>query len=191
MFGSWFHCSVMVGHFSSFELQLVRIGNKDPFYCAVVYRPPGINSMLFKEFSDFLSLTLKLSRLVIVGDFNIHIDDDSVLLSRGFLSVADSFHFAQHVSGPTHTKGHTLDLVFTLGLNIDFICTEDIFISDHRCILFNLSFHLSLSPIPHVVSSRILNSSTAVKFSDAFNLVSPYNDIHLLTNLFNNHCLSI
>lgn len=27
-------------------------------------------------------------------------------------SVSDSFYFVEHVSGPTHLKGHTLDLVF-------------------------------------------------------------------------------
>ena len=36
------------------------------------------------------------------------------------------------MSGPTHV--HTLDLVFTLGLNIDCICFEDIFISDHHSV---------------------------------------------------------
>lgn len=66
--------------------------------------------------SDFLSSTIKLSRLLIVGDFNIHVDDDSDPFARYFINIKDSFHFAQHVSGPTHSKGHTLDLVLTLGL---------------------------------------------------------------------------
>lgn len=83
------------------EIQLVRVGNKDPFYCAVVYCPPGPNSPFLKEFGDFLSSILKLSRLLIIGDFNIHIDDD--LFARSFLSIMDSFYFTQHVSGPSHT----------------------------------------------------------------------------------------
>jgi len=41
------------------------------------------------------------------------------------------------MSGPTDTKSHTLDLVFTLGLNTDCISSEDIFIFDH-CNRFNL-----------------------------------------------------
>lgn len=35
------------------------------------------------------------------------------------------FNFLQHVKGPTHEKGHTLDLVFSLGLNIDQLCVKD------------------------------------------------------------------
>lgn len=84
---------------------------------------------------------MRLSRLLLVGDFNIHVDDDSDLFARGFINIMDSFHFTQHVSGPTHNKGHTLDLVFTLGLNIDSICSEDIFISDHfflTCLFMSL-----------------------------------------------------
>lgn len=42
--------------------------------------------VLFKESSDFLSSTMKLSRLVRVGDLNVHIDDDSDLIVRGFKS---------------------------------------------------------------------------------------------------------
>lgn len=153
-----FNCrSVKVGHFLSFELQLIKIGSKDPFYCAVVYRPPGPNSLFLSEFSDFLSSTMRLSRLLLVGDFNIHVDDDSDLFARGFINIMDSFHFTQHVSGPTYNKGHMLDLVFTLGLNIDSICSEDIFISDHHCILFNMSFHEPLSPVHRTFISRIMN----------------------------------
>lgn len=44
-------------------------GGKDPFYCAVVYRPPGPNSTFLMQFSNCLSSTLKLSRLVVFGDF--------------------------------------------------------------------------------------------------------------------------
>lgn len=115
-FRSRFNCrSVKVGHFLSFELQLIKIGKKDPFYCALVYRPPGPNSSFLAEFSDFLSSIMRLSKLLLVGDFNIHVDDESDLFARGFTSIMDSFHFIQHVSGPTHNKGHTLDLVFFFG----------------------------------------------------------------------------
>lgn len=100
----------------------------------MVYRP------FLKAFSDLLSSTIKLPRLLIVGDFNINVDDNSDLFARSFTGIMDSFHFTQFVSSPTHTKGHKLDLVFTLGLNIDSICSGDIFTSDHHCIIFNLSF---------------------------------------------------
>uniref|UniRef100_A0A3B3BU57 Reverse transcriptase domain-containing protein n=1 Tax=Oryzias melastigma TaxID=30732 RepID=A0A3B3BU57_ORYME len=186
--------SVSVGQFSSFELQMIKVGDKDPFYCAVVYRPPGPNSLFLNEFSDFLSSTMKLSKLIVLGDFNFHnfnCSDDSDLFTRGFSSVMDSFNFTQHVCGPTHVKGGTLDLVFTLGVNIDSIFSEDIFISDHHCIFFNLSFSVSLLPARREISSRILNSSSADAFSNAFNLVlPPCTDVNALLGLFNSHCRS-
>lgn len=70
----------------------------------------------------------------------------------------NSFHFAQHVSGPIYTKGHPL--VLTLGFNMDLICPEDVVISNHYCVAFNL-------------------------------LLSPVSDVNILTNHFNNYCLSI
>lgn len=98
------------------------------------------------EFSDFLSSTMKLSRLLTVVYIEcityiliIHIDDDANPFARGFISIMDSFHFSQHVSSPTQSKGHTQDRVFTLGLNIVSIYSENIFISVQHPILFDLS----------------------------------------------------
>lgn len=85
--------------------------------------PPGPNGNFVKDFSDFLSATLKLSRLVIVGDFNIHVDDKD-LFSKNIISIIDSFSFIQYVAGLPHSKGQTLELVFTSNLNIDCLYSE-------------------------------------------------------------------
>lgn len=45
----------------------------------------------------------------------------------------------QHVSGPTHLKGHTLDLFFSHGLTVDNLHMEDSLISDHSCISFDMA----------------------------------------------------
>lgn len=109
-----------------------------------MYRPPGTNGQFLKEFSGFLSSTLKLSRLVVIGDSNIHIDDDSALFARGFVffSIIDSFHFTQHVSGPAHTKGHTLvplsfsdvfHLVLPVSNDVDLFNSHCLSILDNIC----------------------------------------------------------
>lgn len=49
------------------------------------------------------------------------------------------FNFLQHVKGPTHEKGHTLDLVFSLGLNIDQLCVKDSHVIDHSWTLWCLT----------------------------------------------------
>lgn len=81
---------------------------------------------------------MKLSSLIIAGEFNIHIDDDCNLFARSFISVMDSFNFIHYVSGPTHSKGHTLYLVFTVCLNIDCLSFEDI-VSSRILIVFILT----------------------------------------------------
>ncbi len=54
---------VNVGSFSSFELQVIQVGRTDPFYCILIYRPPGPNSSFLDDFSDFLSSILKLTKM--------------------------------------------------------------------------------------------------------------------------------
>ncbi len=53
--------------------------------------------------------------MIIVDDFNVHVDDDACNADSEFFNIMESFNFIQHVSGPTHSKGHTLDLVFSHG----------------------------------------------------------------------------
>lgn len=62
------------GHFSNFEVQLLKMGVLGPVFCALVYRPPRINWAFLQQFSDFLSgLVSRGDRLLILGDFNIRV----------------------------------------------------------------------------------------------------------------------
>jgi len=132
-----FICHLMSSNtYSSFELQMSKVGRSDSFYCILVYRPPGSLGPFLSDFADFLSSIIKLNRVIIVGDFNIHVDNAVCNTVLNFLHLMDTFNFVQHVSGPTHDKGHLLDLVFSHGLNIDDVCTEDVYVSDHKCVLF-------------------------------------------------------
>lgn len=77
---------------------------------------------------------MKLSRLVIVVDFNIPIDDGSDLFARRFISIMDSLYLFNYLFYH-YGNGNPLDLIFSLRFNIDCICLKDIFVSDHRCSL--------------------------------------------------------
>lgn len=69
----------------------------------------------FNEFSAFMeSIALIPDPLIIIGDFNIHVDHgtDCITAAR-FLNILRSMGFTQHVTGPTHKNGHTLDLIIT------------------------------------------------------------------------------
>ena len=100
-----------------------------------------------------------------------------------FLDIMDSFNFAQFVHSPTHNRGHTLDLVFTLGLTIPTLAVEDLGISDHSCIKFSTILHTIPKLQLPASYTRKISSSTAEKFSNLYmasslscgtNLCSPF-----------------
>ena len=86
----------------------------------VIYRPPYseehrvTTSTFFPEFADYVgTILLSKEELLILSDFNIHIDvvgdSDAHKLSDFFESVG----LQQHVEQYTHVQGHTLDLVIS------------------------------------------------------------------------------
>jgi hypothetical protein len=50
---------------------------------------------------------------LIIGDFNLHVDDSENSYATQFLSLLDSCNLTQLVNFPTHRCGHTLDLIIT------------------------------------------------------------------------------
>lgn len=53
------------------------------------------------------------SPLLITGDFNFHLNNNDNADARNFLDFLESANMTQHVTGSTHSKGHTLDLIIT------------------------------------------------------------------------------
>jgi hypothetical protein len=73
--------------------------------------------------------------LVVSGDFNIHVDDISSVHTKHFLDLLDLFGLTQHVTCPTHTQGHTLDLIITRQeTSINSILVDVPFYSDHSLV---------------------------------------------------------
>lgn len=115
---------------NSFELQLFETNFPTTVLCAEVYRPPKYNMNFIQDFAEFVrGIQLNYVRFLIIGDFNIHVLCDfnihceSKPLVKDCLSLIDSFNLTQSVTGPTHEKGHTLDLVMSYGLWISrFYC---------------------------------------------------------------------
>ena len=81
---------------------------------ALFYNP----RVLFEEFSLLVeSLAATPNRCLIIGDFNFSIattDNNAVQ----FLDLIDSGGLHQHVTSPTHNRGHILDLVITSASNL-------------------------------------------------------------------------
>lgn len=65
---------------------------------------------------------------------------------------------------PTHNKGHTLDLVFSPGLDFFNFPIEDILVREHYCIFLNLIFSPDLLPLKRPMA----NQDTIDRFSALF-----------------------
>ncbi len=114
----------------------------------VVYRPPPSKEnrltckMFFEDFTVFLEQqTIANGCLLIMGDFNFHIEDASDREAMQFLELLDVNNLQQHISQITHKDGHTLDLVITRK-DEDTVCNIHVSqpgISDHSAIHFQLT----------------------------------------------------
>ena len=84
----------------------------------IVYQPPysplhPVSASVFlDEFSQFLENAVMCPEvLVISGALNLHLDDLRDNETKKFMDLLETFSISQHVSGPTHLSGHTLDLI--------------------------------------------------------------------------------
>ena len=187
-----------LGVYKSFEMLSFLIHATTPLLCAVIYRPPKSTNFL-DEFSEFLSiLTPKYDHALILGDFNVHVCCPSHAMASDFINLIDSFNLVQSIHEPTHIKGHTLDLVLSLGISP----SEPQFLlfplSDHKAITFNVPLSPPITDVslpPH--RSRIINNTTAAKFADIFQSSAslPEPNLHqnpaVLVEMFNATSISI
>jgi len=160
------------------------------------------------DFAAFLTHLSTLSpNIILLGDFNIHMDNVDNTLTKDFTSCLDSFGLHQYINFPTHTKGHILDLICCSGVT-PINCKADPFpFSDHMLLSFSINLSLSKSKLPRTITFRNIkdititfrnikdinldNLSTGITslpsidcFSTPDELLSHYNfNLH---NLFNN-----
>jgi len=83
-------------------------------------------------------------RLLILGDFHIHVSCPGKPLVSEFCHVMESIGLFQHINQATHVQGHTLDLILSQGFSIDNIIIEDASFSDYVPIMFNVKLLNSL-----------------------------------------------
>ena len=68
---------LFVKHGSMFEAICAKFrdGNGDNVLCSCVYRPENSKDLFFTEFDEFIgSIFIKFHKIIICGDFNIHLD---------------------------------------------------------------------------------------------------------------------
>ena len=74
--------------------------------------------------------------MIVLGDFNIHINDENDNEAGIFVDTMIALGFNQHMSFPTHRAGKILDLVFTETYNsIEVMsCRPGAILSDHTAV---------------------------------------------------------
>ena len=143
--------------YKSFECLEIIFNTANSHYRFIcIYRPPPsvknklTVNMFMSEFQQFLmDRTLLLDKMIMLGDFNFHVDVPADPDANKFLNILDSFNLRQHIHEPTHISGHTLDLVITNVLDessaVSNIVVDQPGLSDHHCVQFYLN---TLKPGP-------------------------------------------
>ena len=180
----------LTDQFYSFELMAFHLSIVRRVRILLVYRPPGLSTSLFlEEFSkllEYITADQRQKRLLIVGDFNIHVDNPNDTTARQFLDLLDCFKLVQHVSEKTHANGHTLDLVVSNKMDhfVNDVRTTDPVISDHLAV--HSTLHLEKPRfVKKVVSSRKLNGIDVTSFRrdiEGSVLLQHQEDLHAAVN---------
>lgn len=130
-------------------LELLIKSGTDHLRLVTIYRPPpkagspGVPKFM-EEFADLLDyLTLSSGHLLVVGDFNIHLDEPSKPAPGQFNDLISSTNLVQHVSQSTHSQGHILDVVITRrdDLSVLDMDLDNSVKSDHTAVIFTLPLH--------------------------------------------------
>lgn len=134
--------------FSSFEYSDLTIHSSTKHLRLVtVYRPPTSKKNkhsiadFCQEFSSFIEILQASNKLLLlVGDFNIHVDNEADANSRAFLELLDGVSFSNHACCPTHKAKHTLDLIITRGENqlVSNVTVSQSLPSDHSVVSCDL-----------------------------------------------------
>jgi hypothetical protein len=134
----------ILGNYNSFEHMDMQITSmSSSLRLIVIYRPPPCkkNKLTITQFHDkFSSLLDSVSPMstpfLIVGDFNVHVDQPQDCVAASFLDTLYVYDLKQHVCAPTHIGGHTLDLLLTRMTDnvISAISIHDDLPSDHAAV---------------------------------------------------------
>ena len=112
----------------------------------VIYRPGSqdASTEFHREFSDILERTATFScPVIILGDLNLHLDDASSQHTITFVSTLEHYGLVQHVHSPTHSRGHTLDVVITRDqCPVRSVLVEPPVLSDHSFIITDIDLRI-------------------------------------------------
>ena len=106
-----------------------------------IYHPPLKNAITNRMFIDdvtdhLITLLSTATNNIILGDFNMHINDSNSNNACTFIDTFTALSLTQHVTTSTHVKGNILNLIFTEEISsIKLIsCQTGFFLSDDKLV---------------------------------------------------------
>ena len=132
--------------------------------------------MLVEEFSSIVdSVGSSNDNVLLVGDFNVHVDNDTNPESVRFAELLEDANLVQHVEGSTHMSGHTLDLVIArIDADLVTLLHVNSFLSDHAAINFTCCPDKRSVPVKSVAYTG--------SFLTLIWMPPPMMDVHLCLN---------
>ena len=111
---------------------------------------------------------LSTDKVIVVGDFNIHVDVENDSLNIKFDSILDSIGFSQSVHRPTHCLNHTLDLVLTYGIESEQLTVfpHNPVLSDHFLITFEFTLLDYTASGKNFTYRRCLSKNAVTRFKE-------------------------
>ena len=171
---------------NTFEYMVAHIscGAQSRGTVVIIYRPPPApTKAFFIEVAVLLDQYIRTPNLIVVGDFNVHIDDPENPGGTELLELLDSMALQQHVSEATHVGGHTLDLVISRDgcdtIRPGSVGTSDM-VSDHSSVHCVLDLEPP-APVKRICTYRRLGAIDRAAFREDLQtlpiLVDPEKDI--------------
>ena len=140
--------TVKNGTKSSFQYSIWSVKARNKHLTIVgLYHPPYSsknppNSVFIDEIIDLLTEILPVNKnCIILGDFNIHINDNEDVEAQIFSESMEALGLKQHSMTPTHKSNNILDLIFTeilSDIGIEAVETAT-YISDHCPVIATLN----------------------------------------------------
>ena len=155
--------------FDTFECILVTVSgnNLAKISFLVIYRFCELSPPAFlTEFYGFIENTyINLKNLVILGDFNLHVNKVFEPEIVRFSEILTTFGFNQLIDKPTHMSGNTLDLLITNQneTKIRDIIVDDCNYSDHSYIFFKIPYEFN-EPEDKIISIKSYKGIDMVQF---------------------------
>ena len=123
---------------------------------------------------------LKHLPLVITGDFNIHVDNDTDTNAVAFNNLLSACGLTQHIDSSTHKCGHTLDLFITRSVDAPIFHNLQVK-DDHSAIRYLLDLKRPAVPTETIVT-RQLNAIDIDAFCEDISR-SDLNSSHVFSDL--------